>query len=152
MPQLAEPNASLETTSMHQLFARADEERQLSEQAMRSAAEMSRAEQMARDSGAVVVDIYDQVYQLRGTDPEHIEKLAAIVDAKMRAVSAHGTTVDSLRVAVLAALNIADELTALRTRYEALAGSVNLQETSVRSRAGSLLGMLDEVLQERKAG
>ena len=113
---------------------------------------MSRAEQVARDSGAVVVDIYDQVYQLRGTDPEYIEKLASIVDAKMRAVSAHGTTVDSLRVAVLAALNIADELTALRTRYEALAGSLNQQETSVRSRAGSLLGMLDEVLQERKAG
>jgi cell division protein ZapA len=109
---------------------------------------MSRAEQAARDSGAVVVDIYDQVYQLRGTDPEYIEKLASIVDAKMRAVSAHGTTVDSLRVAVLAALNIADELTALRTRYDALAGSLNQQETSVRSRAG----MLDEVLQERKAG
>ena len=113
---------------------------------------MSRAEQVARNSGAVVVDIYDQVYQLRGTDPEYIEKLASIVDAKMRAVSAHGTTVDSLRVAVLAALNIADELTALRARYDALAGNLNQQETSVRSRAGSLLGMLDEVLQERKAG
>jgi cell division protein ZapA len=113
---------------------------------------MSRAEQAARDSGAVVVDIYDQVYQLRGTDAEYIEKLAGIVDAKMRAVSAHGTTVDSLRVAVLAALNIADELTALRERYAALAGNLNQQETSVRSRAGSLLGMLDEVLQERKAG
>ena len=99
-----------------------------------------------------MVDIYDQVYQLRGTDAENIEKLASIVDAKMRAVSAHGTTVDSLRVAVLAALNIADELTALRARYDALAGSLNQQETSVRSRAGSLLGMLDEVLQERKAG
>jgi cell division protein ZapA len=92
------------------------------------------------------------VYQLRGTDSEYIEKLASIVDAKMRAVSAHGTTVDSLRVAVLAALNIADELTALRARYDALAGNLNQQETSVRSRAGSLLGMLDEVLQERKAG
>ena len=45
-----------------------------------------------------------------------------------------------------------DELTALRARYDALAGSLNQQETSVRSRAGSLLGMLDEVLQERRAG
>jgi len=131
--------------------ARAEEEKRLSEQ-LRTAAEMSRAEQAARDSGAVVVDIYDQVYQLRGTDAAYIEKLAAIVDGKMRAVSAHGTTVDSLRVAVLAALNIADELTALRERYAALSGSVNQQETSVRSRAGSLLGMLDEVLQERRAG
>ena len=154
MPQLAEPNAVMSPgpTAMQELFARAEEERQLSEQAMRSAAEMSRAEQMARDSGAVVVDIYDQVYQLRGTDAAHIEKLAGIVDAKMRAVSAHGTTVDSLRVAVLAALNIADELTALRARYDALSGNLNQQQTSVRSRAGSLMGMLDEVLEERKAG
>ena len=61
-------------------------------------------------SQAVSVDIYDQIYNLRGTDPAYIERLAAIVDAKMRAVSAQGNTVDSLRVAVLAALNIADEL------------------------------------------
>lgn len=119
---------------------------------MRSAAEISRAELTARESGAVVVDIYDQVYQLRGTDPEHIERLASIVDGKMRAVSAHGATVDSLRVAVLAALNIADELTTLRSRYDALAGNLNQQQTTVRSRAGSLLGMLDEVLDERKVG
>ena len=154
MPQLAEPQPAEATNAQDVLanqMARGNEEKQLSEQS-RTAAEMSRAEQAARDSGAVVVDIYDQVYQLRGTDAEYIEKLAGIVDAKMRAVSAHGTTVDSLRVAVLAALNIADELTALRERYNALSGNLNQQETSVRSRAGSLLGMLDEVLQERKAG
>jgi cell division protein ZapA len=155
MPQLAGTSAATNPVPSQNMFAgqtaREEEERQLSEQ-LRTAAEMSRAEQAARDAGAVVVDIYDQVYQLRGTDAEYIEKLAGIVDAKMRAVSAHGTTVDSLRVAVLAALNIADELTALRARYDALSGSVNLQETSVRSRAGSLMGMLDEVLQERKAG
>jgi len=109
----------------------------------------------AQDSGAVVVEIYDQVYQLRGPDPEHIERLAAVVDAKMRAVSAHGATVDSLRVAVLAALNIADEHAALQGRYDALADSVNhvpnAVQASVQSRADSLMGMLDELL-ERKAG
>ena len=107
---------------------------------------------MAREAGAVVVDIYDQMYQLRGTDPQHIERLAAMVDGKMRAVSAHGATVDSLRVAVLAALNIADELTTLRARYDALTGSMNQAQKTVRSRTGSLAGMLDEVLEERKAG
>jgi cell division protein ZapA len=152
MPQLAEQVHTNPATPMQELFARAEEERRLSEQAMRTAAEMSRAERAARDSGAVVVEIYDQVYQLRGTDPAHIERLASIVDAKMRAVSAQGTTVDSLRVAVLAALNIADELTALRARYDVLSGSLNQQQTSVRSRAGSLMGMLDEVLEERRAG
>ncbi|MDQ2924334.1 MAG: cell division protein ZapA [Acidobacteriota bacterium] len=116
-----------------------------------SAAELSRAELAARDSGAVVVEIYDQVYQLRGTDPAHIHRLAEVVDAKMRAVSAHGATVDSLRVAVLAALNIADELLALRARHDLLTGSMTHARSTVRSRADSLSGMLDDVLEERKA-
>jgi cell division protein ZapA len=123
----------------------------------RSAAEDSRAELEARESGAVVVDIYDQIYQLRGTDPVYIERLASVVDSKMRAVSAYGATVDSLRVAVLAALNIADELLALRSRCEVLTATVEASrqqavQSAVRSRAGSLMGMLDAVLEERKVG
>lgn len=118
----------------------------------KSAAEMSRAELEAREAGAVLVEIYDQIYQLRGTDPEHIQRLASVVDKKMRAVSAHGATVDSLRVAVLAALNIADELLALRARFDTLSGSLNQAQSTVRTRTGSLAGMLDEVLAERKAG
>jgi cell division protein ZapA len=70
----------------------------------------------------------------------------------MRAVSAHSTTVDSLRVAVLASLNIADELLALRARNDSLTGSMTLAQSSVRSRAGSLAGMLDEIFEERRAG
>ena len=56
------------------------------------------------------MEIYDQLYHLSGQDPEHIRELAAYVDAKMRAVAAQGRTADSLRVAVLAALNLADEV------------------------------------------
>jgi cell division protein ZapA len=124
----------------------------LAEAQQMSAAEMSRAELAAQDSGAVVVEIYDQVYQLRGTDPAHIHRLAGLVNAKMRAVSTHSSTVDSLRVAVLAALNIADELLALRARNDSLTGSMTQSQTTMRTRAGSLSGMLDEVLEERKAG
>jgi cell division protein ZapA len=104
---------------------------------------------------SIAVDIYDQVYQLRGTDPAYIERLAALVDAKMRAVSAHGNTVDSLRVAVLAALNIADELCTTRQRHDQLAnlaGTLQSSQQSVRSRAGFISHMLDEVLEDRKAG
>ena len=101
---------------------------------------------------SVAVDIYDQVYHLRGTDPAYIEQLAQVVDSKMRAVSALGNTVDSLRVAVLAALNIADELANLRARYDSLAGSMSLSQVTIRSRAGSLAGLLDEVLEDRKVG
>jgi len=61
-------------------------------------------------TGYVTVQIYDQTYHLSGQDPAHIRALAELVDARMRAVAAQGRTVDSLRVAVLAALNLADEL------------------------------------------
>jgi cell division protein ZapA len=107
------------------------------------------------ENQSIAVDIYDQVYHLRGTDPVYIEQLAAIVDAKMRAVSAHGGTVDSLRVAVLAALNIADELCTARQRHDQLAnlaGSLQTSQQSVRTRAGSIAHMLDEVLEDRKVG
>jgi cell division protein ZapA len=90
----------------------------------------------------ITVEIYDQVYHLSGEDAEHVRSLAARVDAKMRAVAAQGRTVDSLRVAVLAALNLADELSQA-TADPALG----------RQRAASLRGLLDEVLEdERKTG
>ena len=101
---------------------------------------------------AVSVDIYDQIYNLRGTDAEYIQQLATLVDSKMRAVAAHGGTADSLRVAVLAALNIVDELLSLRARYDALAGGMGRSEESMRSRAGTLSEMLDELFEDRRAG
>ena len=106
-------------------------------------------------SQSIAVEIYDQIYHLRGTDPAYIERLASIVDAKMRAVSAQGNTVDSLRVAVLAALNIADELCTARQRHDQianLAGNLENSQHSTRSRATTLAHMLDEVLEDRKVG
>lgn len=97
---------------------------------------------------SVSVEIYDQTYHLRGVDAQHIDGLAKIVDGKMRAVSAHGATVDSLRVAVLAALNIADELTELRARHNDLLRSLDTAETANRRRAGALSNMLEEALTE----
>jgi cell division protein ZapA len=97
--------------------------------------------QYAAETNYVTVEIYDQVYHLSGDDPDHVRELAARVDAKMRAVSAHGRTVDSLRVAVLAALNLADELTQASGAEPG------------HARAVSLHGLLDEVLlDERKIG
>jgi cell division protein ZapA len=89
----------------------------------------------------VRVEIYDQAYNLRGTDAAYILKLAEFVDAKMRTVAEQTSTVDSLRLAVLAALNIADEYHLLRKKYETLAGEY-------RNRTGQLSGALDEVLEE----
>src|ERR1700678_1807793 len=102
--------------------------------------------EIRRATTSVSVDIYDQTYHLRAHDPAYIEKLAATVDSKMRAVSASGTTVDSLRVAVLAALNIADELLRLQEQCRQLHTSES--QTTLRSRAISLSGLLDSVLDE----
>jgi cell division protein ZapA len=110
------------------------------------------SEQSEPDLQAITVEIYDQTYRLRGTNRSYVERLAAMVDAKMRAVAAQGRTVDSLRVAVLAALNLADELARTSDRYEAVTTPVD-SPASLRDRAHSLSGMLDEVLRdERKAG
>ncbi len=94
-------------------------------------------------TGYVTVEIYDQTYHLSGQDTDHIRELAARVDAKMRAVAAQGRTADSLRVAVLASLNLADELSQAK--------SADPREG--RARAISLRVLLDEVLEdERKTG
>ena len=68
----------------------------------------------------VRVEIYDQVYNLRGVDAEYIMKLAEFVDGKMRTVGEQTSTIDSLRLAVLAALNIADEYHRLKDTHEAI--------------------------------
>jgi len=97
-------------------------------------------------TNSVRVEIYDQAYNLRGTDPEYIHKLADVVDSKMRAVAAQTSTVDSLRLAVLAALNIADEYQVLKRKYDAIAGDLNKRTTN-------LTDALDEVLSDsRKVG
>jgi cell division protein ZapA len=51
-------------------------------------------------------------------DQVYIEKLAQYLDAKMRSIAGRTRTVDSLRVAVLAALNIADEYHQIKAKYE----------------------------------
>ena len=119
---------------------------------MEQTLEAPQAQPQPAPSQSIAVDIYDQIYNLRGTDPAYIERLAAIVDAKMRAVSAHGNTVDSLRVAVLAALNIADELCTARQRLDSAAGNLQTSQHSARNRATTLSHMLDEVLEDRKVG
>ncbi|MGA3034134.1 MAG: cell division protein ZapA [Terracidiphilus sp.] len=97
------------------------------------------AEESRGGNEYVTVEIYDQLYHLSGQNPGHIRELAACVDAKMRAVAAQGRTVDSLRVAVLAALNLADELSQAGTA-DPRAG---------HAQTAKLRLLLDEVLEER---
>lgn len=68
-------------------------------------------------TGTVRVNIFDQIYSLRSPKgEEHIRRIAEVVDERMRQISAHTTTFELSRIAVLAALNIADELQDLKAR------------------------------------
>lgn len=98
------------------------------------------------DKHAVRIEIYDQVYHLRpgeDSDEEQITRAAQYVDAKIRAMATKTRDVDSLRLAVLAALHIADEYHTLQARYQALCSSVE-QKSAEMSR------LLDREL--RRAG
>jgi cell division protein ZapA len=92
---------------------------------------------------SVRVEIFDQAYNLRGSDAEYILKLAEYVDTKMRAVAEQTHTVDTARLAVLAALNIADE-------YHLLQRNQNGGAVDYLKRAQHLADALDEVLEDRR--
>lgn len=101
---------------------------------------------MTQSNGSVRVEIFDQAYSLRGTDPEYIHRLADYVDTKIRLVAQQASTVDSTRLAILAALNIADEFLTIKRKYESVSGDYT-------QRASHLVGALDEILAEsRMAG
>jgi len=91
---------------------------------------------------SVRVEIYDQVYHLRGeSQEEHAQELARYVDERMRAVAEVTGAVDSQRIAVLAALHLADELFQVRARLAELEGQI-------RERAERALGAVDRALGE----
>jgi cell division protein ZapA len=97
---------------------------------------------VAKDVRGVRVVIYDQEYFMRGDlDEAYIQKLAQFLDAKMRSIAERTRTVDSLRVAILAALNVADEYHRLKAKQEADSRQLD-QKVVEYSRA------LDDLLKE----
>jgi len=63
------------------------------------------------EAKSVSVEIFGQRYPIRSAlDPEYIRRLASYVDGKIRAAGESAPNGDPVRLAVLAALNIADEL------------------------------------------
>jgi cell division protein ZapA len=96
---------------------------------------------VSTDSGRVIpVEIHGQRYPIRSAlEPEYVIRLAAYVDEKMRAAGDSSPTGDSIRLAVLAALNIADELFRCRDVSRATTGEI-------AERAEELERLLDRVL------
>jgi cell division protein ZapA len=92
------------------------------------------------DGRVIPVDIHGQRYPIRSSlEPEYVARLASYVDEKMRAAADTTPTGDSLRLAVLAALNIADELFRCRETNRTRDGEI-------AERAGELERLLDRVL------
>jgi len=70
-----------------------------------------------------MVEIFGQTYNVRGEgDPDYLTELARFVDGRMREVAAQVATVDPVKIAILAALNIADEFSRYRLQRESAAG------------------------------
>src|SRR5438270_8200318 len=89
------------------------------------------------------VEIYNQTYSIRSDgDNDYILDLAEYVDRKMREISSGTLTVDSLKVAILAALHIADEFYQLKNTQVQ-----NDAQLPVRSAECS--EMLDRILKHR---
>jgi cell division protein ZapA len=92
------------------------------------------------DGRLVPVEIHGQRYPIRsGLDPDYVARLAAYVDEKIRVAAESTPTGDSLRLAVLAALNIADELFRCKDVNHARSGEL-------AERASELERLLDRVL------
>jgi len=93
---------------------------------------------------SIRVEIYDQTYNIRSDgDNEYILRLAEYVDGKMREISSGTLTVDSLKVAILAALHIADEFHRLKSHQDQT-------DSQLASRSAECSEMLDRVLKYRE--
>ena len=91
-------------------------------------------------SGVITVDIGGQRYPIRsGLDPAYVVELAAYVDKKMRAAAETAPSSDTLGLAVLVALNLADECFRARQNESSSQGQIH-------ERALRLEQLVDEAL------
>ncbi|HEY6806213.1 MAG TPA: cell division protein ZapA [Pyrinomonadaceae bacterium] len=96
-------------------------------------------------SPTIRVEIYNQTYNIRSDgDTEYIIQLAEFVDSRMREISSGTLTVDSLKVAILAALHIADELHRLKNMHEQA-------DSQLAARSSECAEMLDKLLKVRSS-
>jgi cell division protein ZapA len=92
-------------------------------------------------SGRVVqVDVQGQKYSVRSElEPSYIAEIANYVDQKMQLAASQLTTADATRVAVIAALNLADEV------FRARAARAGVEQ-QVLTRTAAIERMVDEAL------
>jgi len=103
---------------------------------------------MSEDKTQTEVTIFGQTLKLRGdADPEMTVKLAEFVDQKMRQAVPSTMSLSNVlyneriaRVAILAALNIAEELFQLRAEKET-------EKNLIEEKASAMLSLLEKELQ-----
>ena len=97
---------------------------------------------MAKEPHSIRVVIYDQEYFMRGDlNEQYIQKLARYLDTKMRSIAERTRTVDTVRVAILAALNVVDEYHQVKARYEEAT-------QQMEQKVGEYSAALDQILKD----
>jgi cell division protein ZapA len=87
------------------------------------------------------VEIFGQTYSVRGGEnSRYLEELAAYVDKQMREISRAGGVVDTLKIAVLAALNIADERFQLQAKVADGDEAIRRRAERIASELAAALG------------
>ena len=96
---------------------------------------------MTEESNQVQISIFGQEYSVKApADPDYIKKIAEYLDDKMREIqSGFSTTQSSTRIAILAGMNITDELFTARKSDES-------DSTEVEEKISSLIELIDDSL------
>lgn len=96
---------------------------------------------MSEEGNQVQISIFGQEYSVRApADPDYIKKIGEYLDGKMREVQAgFSTTQSSTRIAILAAMNITDELFSARQNLDS-------DQTDIDQKISSLIELIDESL------
>ena len=96
---------------------------------------------MSDEDNQVQISIFGQEYSVRApADPDYIIKIGEYLDGKMREVQAgFSTTQSSTRIAILAAMNITDELFSARQNLDS-------DQTDIDQKISSLIELIDESL------
>jgi cell division protein ZapA len=95
---------------------------------------------MDASDNTTIVEIFGATYNVRGEgDPDYLTELARFVDSRMRDVASQVATVDPLKIAILAALNIADEFSRYRKQRENAAGIWIEKTEEISNRLGKVI-------------
>lgn len=99
------------------------------------------AQKKAAQAQPTAVTIGGRTYNLRGhRDPEYLQELAAHVDSRIREIAEITGTADSLKVAILACLNISDDY------FKSRDGGATSRDVDSDRRVARMIDLLDETL------